>query len=261
MRAVSRVENVAFNTVASLLTKAGEACAALHNERVQEIEADRIKGNRIELDEIWSFVYAKRKNVEDALAAPEGAGDAWTFTALDSKTKLIVSYLVGHRDSETTYAFVKDLKSRVYGRVTLVSDAMESYEPAIRVIFGERNIDYAQLVKQEGETISRRVVEGYVPKRSISTSFVERHNLTIRMGNRRFARLTNGFSKRVEKHVAMLHLFFVHYNFCRVHQSLRVTPAMEAGIETTLRDCEWLVSLIDERTPKPKRPEHYKKRS
>ena len=256
MRAVSRTENVAFNTVASLLTRAGEACAALHDERVRGIEP-----NRIECDEIWSFVYAKKKNVEEALSAPEGAGDAWTFTALDSKTKLIVSYLVGHRDRETTRAFVHDLRSRVSGRIMLVSDAMESYEPAVLAVFGERNIDYAQLVKQDGETISRRVVEGYVPKRSISTSFVERHNLTIRMGNRRFTRLTNGFSKRVEKHVAMLHLFFAHYNFCRLHQSLRVTPAMQAGIETTLRDCEWLVSLIDARTPKPKRPEHYKKRA
>ena len=254
MRAVSRTENVAFNTVASLLTRAGEACAALHDETVRRIES-----KRIECDEIWSFVYAKKKNVEEALSAPEGAGDAWTFTALDSDTKLIVSYLVGLRDKATTRAFIRDLRSRVTGRIMLVSDAMESYEPAVLAIFGERNIDYAQLVKQDGETISKRVVEGYVPNRSISTSLVERHNLTIRMGNRRFTRLTNGFSKRVEKHVAMLHLFFVHYNFCRVHQSLRVTPAMEAGIETTLRDCEWLVSLIDERTPKPKRPEHYKK--
>ena len=272
MRSISRTLGVSINTVTKLLVDAGEACAAHHDETVRGIRGHR----RVECDEIWSFVYAKERAVRHTKAAPEGAGDAWTFTAIDADAKLIVSYLVsGERDGETALAFMDDLRSRLEDRPQLSTDGLAAYQDAVEGAFGG-DVDFAQIIKTYGKEpgednerryspsvctdIEKRRIEGNSDLRKANTSYVERHNLTMRMGMRRFTRLTNGFSKRVEKHVAMLSLYFVHYNFCRIHKTLKVTPAMEAGLTGELRDMEWIVSLIDARAPKPSRPKTYRNR-
>lgn len=269
MRSISRVVGVSINTVTKLLVEAGEACAAYHDETVRSVKA-----KRVQCDEIWSFCYAKQKNVAKAKAAPDEAGDVWTWTALDADSKLIVSYLVGGRDAEYANAFMDDVASRLATRVQLITDGHHAYLDAVEGAFGA-GVDYAQLVKLYGaapdsskgryspaECVGARkqAVEGRPNPAHVSTSYVERMNLNIRMGNRRFTRLTNAFSKKVENHLHMLSLYFVHYNFCRIHKSLRVSPAMEAGVSDTLRDMEWIVGLIDARAPKPGPRGPYKKR-
>ena len=201
---------------------------------------------------------------------PDGAGDVWTFTAIDADAKLIVSYLVaGERDGQTALAFMDDLRGRLDDRPQLSTDGLKVYTEAVEGAFGG-DVDFAQVIKQYGKEpgednerryspptctgIEKRRIEGDPDMRKANTSYVERHNLSMRMGMRRFTRLTNAFSKRVEKHWAMVSLYTVHYNWCRIHKSLRVTPAMEIGLDTTVRDCEWIVSLIDARAPAPKRP-------
>lgn len=273
MRAISRTVGVSINTVTKMLVDAGEACAAYHDEHVRGIRGHR----RIECDEIWSFVYAKEKAVATAKAAPDGAGDVWTFTALDAGSKLITSYLVaGERDDETALAFMDDLRSRLEDRPQLTTDGLIAYVGAVEGAFGG-DVDFAQVIKQYGKepgednerkysppvctAIEKRRIEGDPDMRKANTSYVERSNLSMRMGMRRFTRLTNAFSKRVEKHWAMLSLYFVHYNFCRIHKALRVTPAMEAGLSRELRDVEWIVDLMDARAPKPNRPKTYRKRN
>ena len=270
MRAITRVTGTSINTVVKLLNDAGVACAEHHDERVRNVRA-----SRIECDEVWSFVYAKNKNVPHAKSAPPQAGDVWTWTAIDADSKLMVSYLVGDRSGQAAMELMDDLRSRLSNRVQLTSDGHRAYLEAVEGAFGG-DVDYAQLIKLYGESgdggdrryspakcvgIKRKVIEGRPDKRLISTSYIERSNLTVRMGNRRFTRLTNAFSKRVEKHCAMLSLFFTHYNFCRVHKSLRVTPAMEAGIDDGVRDCEWIVGLMDDRAPKPGPRGPYRKRA
>ena len=272
MRAITRITGVSINTVAKLLSDAGHACAAYHDEHVRGIRGHR----RIECDEIWSFVYAKERAVSHAKSAPDGAGDVWTFTAIDADAKLILSYLVsGERDGESALAFMDDLRGRLEDRPQLSSDGLPAYEGAVEGAFGG-DVDFAQVIKSYGKEpgednerrysppvctdIEKRRIEGNPDMRKANTSYVERHNLSMRMGMRRFTRLTNAFSKRVEKHWAMLSLYFLHYNFCRIHKTLRVTPAMEIGIDTTVRDCEWIVGLIDARAPKPNRPKTYRKR-
>lgn len=273
MRATSRVAGVSINTVAKLLKDAGEAAAAYHDEHVREISAARIQ-----CDEIWSFVYAKKKNVGSAKTAPEWAGDVWTWTALDADSKLLISWMLGGRDVEAATALMMDLRARVAGRAQITTDGLPAYIEAVEAAFGG-DVDYAMLVKDyspappgrsQPDTVryspgrvsgSRRmVVQGNPDPQAISTSLVERHNLTMRMGMRRFTRLTNGFSKRVERHAAQVALFVLHYNFCRIHKTLRCTPAMEAGIDTTVRDSDWIVGLVDARAPKPRRPKTYRKR-
>ena len=272
MRAITRIEGVGINTVARLIDAAGEAAAAYHDEHVRGIRGHR----RIECDEAWAFVYAKERNVPFAKAAPEQAGDAWTFSALDADSKLVTSYLVGHRDGQSALAFMDDLRSRLEDRPQVSTDGLAAYEGAAEGAFGG-DVDFTQVIKQYGKVpgednerrysrpvctnIERRRIEGNPDMRKANTSYVERSNLTMRMGNRRFTHPTNAFSKKIEKHAAMVNLFFLHYNFCRIHKTLRVTPAMEAGISNTLRDCEWIVSLIDARAAKPNRPKTYKKRS
>ena len=273
MRAITRITGVSLNTVAKLLNDAGHASAAYHHEHVRGILGHR----RIECDEIWSFVYAKERAVPRAKAAPDGAGDVWTFTAIDADAKLILSYLVsGERDGESALAFMDDLRGRLEDRPQLSTDGLTAYREAVEGAFGG-DVDFAQVIKSYGKEpgednerrysppvctdIEKRRIEGNPDIRKANTSYVERHNLSMRMGMRRFTRLTNAFSKRVEKHWAMLSLYFLHYNFCRIHKTLRVTPAMEIGIDTTVRDCEWIVGLIDTRTPKPNRPKTYRKRS
>ena len=270
MRAITRIEGVSINTVAKLVADAGEACADFHDKAVRGL-----KSNRVECDEIWSFVYAKQRNVPTAKAAPKDAGDVWTFTAIDAQSKLIVSYLVGDRDGMSALDFMSDLRKRVDNRIQLSTDGLGAYVGAVEGAFGA-DVDFAQVIKEYGKlpsvddetryspavctNIEKRRVEGNPDMRKANTSYVERHYLTMRMGMRRFTRLTNGFSKKVEKHVAMLSLYFVHYNFCRIHKTLRVTPAMEAGLDETAHDMDWIVSLIDARAPKPKRPTAYRKR-
>ena len=269
MRSISRVVGVSFNTVAKLLTEAGTACAAFHDETVRNVKA-----SRIQCDEIWSFCYAKAKHTATAKRLDLAYGDVWTWTAIDADSKLIVSWLVGGRDSDYALGFMDDLASRLDTRVQLTTDGHKAYLEAVEGAFGG-DIDYAMLVKLYGaapESVKgryspaecvgarKRSVEGDPDPKHISTSYTERHNLTMRMSMRRFTRLTNAFSKKIENHCHALALYFVWYNFVRIHKSLRVTPAMAAGVTDTLRDMEWIVSLIDARISKPGRRGSYEKR-
>ena len=269
MRAIARLTGASFNTISKLLIDAGEACAAYHDENVRNVKAARVQ-----CDEIRTFTYAKQKNVETAKAAPTDAGDTWTWTALDADSKLIVSYLVGGRDAEYANTFMDDVASRLATRVQLTTDGHKAYLDAVEGAFGA-DVDFAQLVKVYGASpdsakgryspaectgIRKRSVEGKPDKDHVSTSFVERQNLTMRMHMRRFTRLTNAFSKKVENHIHMVALYTVFYNYCRIHKTLRVTPAMEVGLSDTVRDMEWIAELVDARAPKPGRPKTYKKR-
>lgn len=269
MRANARLTGASFNTVSKLLIDAGEACAAYHDASVRNVKAARVQ-----CDEIWSFAYAKQKNDETAKAAPAQAGDTWTWTALDADSKLIVGYLVGGRDSEYAKEFMDDVASRLASRVQMTTDGRKAYLEAVEGAFGA-DVDYAQLIKMYGAApdsakgryspadctgIIKRSVEGSPDRDHVSTSFVECQNLTMRMHMRRFTRLTNAFSKKFENHAHMVALYTVFYNFCRIHKSLRVTPAMEAGLSDTVRDMERVCKLIDARAPKPGRPKTYKKK-
>ena len=265
MRSITRISGVSINTVTKLLVDAGNACLSYHDSEVRGVRAEKIQ-----VDEIWSFCYSKAKNVPFAKAAPVWSGDVWTWTALDSDSKLILSWVVGDRSSETAVAFMDDLKTRLADRVQLTSDGHSVYRGAVEKVFGA-DVDYAQLVKlygnPEGEVTTesryspgecngskKMPVAGRPDPTEISTSHVERHNLTMRMSMRRFTRLTNAFSKKLENHVYLLALYFVYYNFCRIHKTLRVSPAMAAGITDRLRDIDWIVDLIDAREPAPQKP-------
>ena len=262
LRSISRVTGASIVTITKLLEDAGYACAAYHDEHVRGVKA-----KRVQVDEIWQFCYAKAKNVETAKAAPEGAGDTWTWTALDADSKLIVSWLLGDRDGQAAYNFMMDLAERLTSRVQLTSDGLRLYEGAVEDAFGA-DVDYAQLIKVFGDPREKsaryspatckgtytRTVQGEPDPDHINTSYVERHNLTMRMSMRRFTRLTNAFSKKLRNHAAALALYFVYYNFCRMHTTLRMSPAMAAGVTDTLRDVKWIVSLIDARAAKPQKP-------
>lgn len=268
MRSISRVADVSINTVSKLLVEAGEACLKLHDETVRNVKA-----SRIQCDEIWSFAYAKGKNVPGAKAAPEGAGDVWTWTAIDAETKLIVSYFVGDRSGESAITFMDDLRSRLANRVQLTTDKHNAYLEAVEGAFGG-DVDYAQLVKLYGASsapagryspaecigIRKKRIEGNPDVGHVSTSYVERQNLTMRMSMRRFTRLTNGFSKKVENHIHALALYFAFYNFTRIHKTLKVTPAMAAGVTDRLWSLEDIVARIDADAPAPKPRGPYKKR-
>jgi IS1 family transposase len=253
MRSVSRLADVSINTVSSLLVAAGRVCAEFHDENVRGV-----RSKRVQVDEIWSFTYAKAKNVLSAKAAPEGAGDTWTWTAIDADSKLIVSWLVGGRDTEYALAFMNDVRARVTTRIQLTSDGHRPYLVAVEDAFGA-DVDYATLQKiygadSEGEKryspakclgVECRIIQGDPNPKHISTSYVERQNLTMRMHMRRFTRLTNAFSKKIENHAHSVALFYMHYNFVRVHQSLRVTPAMEAGLAQTVWSIQDIVELTE----------------
>ena len=265
LRAISRVEEVSVNTVTKLLVEAGAACAEFHDKAVRSV-----RSRNVQLDEIWQFCYAKERNVAAATAAPEWSGDAWTWTAIDSESKLIVSFVTGDRSATTAVAFLEDLKSRLADRIQLTSDGHGIYLGAVEKVFGD-GVDFAQLVKlyghPEGETSTesryspgectgtkKKRVVGNPDPNLISTSYVERQNLTMRMSMRRFTRLTNAFSKKIDNQAAALALYFVFYNFCRIHKTLRMTPAMAAGITNTLHDAGLIVDLIDGSAPKPQKP-------
>ena len=269
IRAVTRLTGASKNTVTKLLIDAGKACAAYHDEHVRDLTS-----KRIQVDEIWSFTYAKQKNVGVAKAAPEHAGDTWTWTAIDADTKLIASYLVGGRDGEYAMWFMDDLRSRLANRVQLTSDGHRAYLEAVEGAFGA-DVDYAQLVKLYGaspEGPTRRYspaectgakkvpIEGAPDPKHISTSYSERQNLTIRMHMRRFTRLTNAFSKKVENHAYAVALHMMYYNFVRIHQKLRVTPAMAAGVSDKLWEIGDIATLVKNATAPARKRGPYQKR-
>lgn len=258
------------NTVDKLLREAGEACLDYQDGVLHDLQC-----KRIQCDENWSFVYAKKKNVEDAKSAPEEAGDVWTWTAIDTDTKLVPCWHVGGRDMGAATAFIDDLAARLTNRVQLTTDGHRPYLDAIESAFGS-DIDYARLTKIYGTDQAAKTEKRYSPAKfieakcgiftgdpdqeHISTSYVERQNLTMRMSMRRFTRLTNGFSKKIENHMHAISLHYMYYNFCRIHRTLKITPAMEAGIADMVYDLDFIVRLIDEREPAPKKRGPYKKR-
>jgi IS1 family transposase len=255
VRATARLTGISKPTILKLLADLGTECAAFHNATVRNIRTQRIQ-----CDEIWQFIGAKQKNVTPEQKA-QGWGDCWTWTAIDADTKVILSWFLGPRDANSAWWFMRDLCSRIITRVQLTTDGFTAYLPAIWEAF-ESEVDYAQLVKvygqpREGATryspanmihTQKETITGSPDPKHISTSFVERQNLSMRMGMRRFTRLTNAFSKKAENHAHMVALYFVHYNFARVHRTLRVTPAMAAGLADHVWSLEEIVALLHTRT-------------
>jgi len=253
VRATCRMTGVAKGTVLKLIADLGEVCRAYMDKNLRDLTCQRIQA-----DEIWSFCYAKNKNVPEEKRGQFGYGDVWTWTAIDADTKLIASFHVGTRDAGCAYEFMSDVASRLKNRVQLTTDGHRAYLYAVDMAFGFRGIDYAMLIKQYGvpadadhrysppECIGMEVqpVYGNPDPEHISTSYVERQNLTIRMGNRRFTRLTNAFSKKVENHTHQLAIHFFHYNYVRIHQTLRCSPAMEAKVTERLWSIEDMVGLL-----------------
>jgi IS1 family transposase len=254
LRATSRICDCSINTVTKLLVEVGKACEKFHNEVVQNVNCQRVQA-----DEIWSFVYSKEKNVPSGME--EEAGDVWTWTAIDADSKLIVSWLVGDRDAESANVFMNDVASRLTSRVQLTTDGLNCYLEAVTQNFGSQ-IDFAMLQKIYGKTGSqgsaekkyspaecigtkKTTISGNPDPKHVSTSFVERQNLTMRMHMRRFTRLTNAFSKKIENHCYAVALHFVYYNFVKQHKTLRVTPAMAAGLTKRFMSIEDIVKLIE----------------
>lgn len=266
LRATSRLADVSINTVTKLLVEIGSACADYQDKALRNLPC-----KRIQCDEIWAFCYAKMKNVPADKQGKFGYGDVWTWTAIDADTKLVPSFMVGNRDGHSARLFVDDLASRLANRIQLTTDGLRVYLEAVEGAFGA-DVDYAMLNKiyassQEETRYSpaeclgceRKPIMGNPDPHHISTSFVERQNLTMRMGMRRFTRLTNAFSKKVENHAYQVALHFMHYNFCRIHKTLRVTPAMQAGVTDHAWSIEELISLLPE--PKATKRGPYKKRN
>ena len=252
LRATARMCDVAFNTVLKLLPKIGNACA-----EYQENTLRNLKCKRIQCDECWSFCYAKDKNVPSEKHGKFGFGSVWTWVAIDADTKLVPSFMVGNRDSQSAKMFMDDLASRLASRVQLTTDGHRAYLDAVEGAFGS-GVDYAMLVKIYGASqeetryspvecigCETKRLQGNPDPNYISTSYVERQNLSMRMGIRRFTRLTNGFSKKVENHAYHVALYFMHYNFARIHKTLRVTPAMEAGLADHVWTVEEIAGLLD----------------
>jgi len=252
IRSTSRLTGVSKPTILKLLADIGLACAAYHNEHVRLLRCQRIQ-----VDEIWQFVGAKEKNVTPEQKA-QGWGDVWTWTAIDADTKLIASWFVGPRDVKSAWWFMRDLTSRIISRIQLTTDGFGAYRQAVYDAFSSE-IDYAQLVKVYGMphegavryspsqllSMTKEVIRGNPDPKHVSTSFVERSNLSMRMSMRRFTRLTNGFSKKVDNHAHAVALYFLHYNFARIHGTLRVTPAMAAGLSDHVWSLEEIVELLD----------------
>jgi IS1 family transposase len=255
IRATVRMTGVAKNTIVKLLADLGDVCKKYHDEHVRNL-----KTKRVQSDEIWSFVGSKQKNIPADKQKEFGRGDVWTWTAIDADSKLIICWHVGRRDIPHAKEFMFDLAERLAERIQLTTDGLRSYPDAVYRAFGN-DIDYTMLIKLYGPSGDRSGAAKYSPPecigvkhepicgtpepKHISTSYVERQNLTMRMSMRRFTRLTNAFSKKVGNLRHNLALHFMHYNFCRVHQTLRVTPAMEAGLANHVWELEELVALID----------------
>jgi IS1 family transposase len=270
MRAISRLTGASINTVSKLLVDAGLVCARLHDELVRGV-----RSKRVQCDEIWSFCYAKAKNVKGAKAAPDRAGDVWTWTAIDGDSKLIVSYLIGARDAEYANVFMQDLQQRVVTRMQLTTDGHRPYFEAVDNAFGPW-VDYAMLVKTYGNApaspearYSPAICTGAIKKEitgapdpaHISTSYVERSNLSMRMHMRRYTRLTNAHSKKFENHCHMVAIYTLWYNFVRINSAVKMSPAMAASVSTRLWEMADIVAAIDAAEGAPKKRGPYKKRA
>ena len=257
MLATSRITGASKNTIKKLLIDVGTACAEYQDEILRNLTC-----KRLQIDEIWSFCYAKQKNVPEDKQGQFGYGDVWTFTAIDADTKLVPSWLVGLRDIGCALEFVNDLKNRLASRVQITTDGHRMYFEAIETAF-YKGVDYAIMVKMYGKepesdkryspaeciATEKKVLQGNPDPKQISTSFVERQNLTMRMSMRRFTRLTNGFSKKIENLVHAVALHFMYYNFARPHKSLSKpyprTPAMAAGVEDHIWTIKEIINLLD----------------
>lgn len=255
IRSTARITNTAINTVVKLLREVGSACLEYQDKVMNNLSC-----KKLQCDEIWSFVYSKAKNVPEEHNGEFGYGDVWTFTAIDADTKLVPSWLVGLRNVDSAYEFISDLRDRLNNRAQLTTDGHKMYLEAIEHAFGSE-IDYAQLVKlygqdSEGEKryspakcidTKKLVIQGNPATTDISTSYVERHNLTMRMNMRRFTRLTNAFSKKLKNHIFALALYFMHYNFARPHKALTKpypkSPAMAAGLTNHIWTIEEIVRI------------------
>jgi IS1 family transposase len=254
LRAITRLIGISRTTLIKLLEDAGEAFSEYQDRTLMNLAC-----KRIQVDEAWAFCYAKQKNVPTAKAAPEGAGDIWTWVGLDAQSKLAVSWYVGGRDSDAAIIFMDDLAKRLANRVQLTSDGHKAYLEAVEGAFGS-DIDYAMLVKVYGPALEgqrryspaecigavKHRVEGNPDPKYVSTSFSERQNLSMRMGNRRMTRLTNAFSKKAANHTHMMAIYFMHYNFVRIHQTLKITPAMAAGITCKLWEMVDMVKVLED---------------
>lgn len=255
IRATVRMTGVAKNTVSKLLRDIGAICAEYQHKHVRNL-----KCKKIQCDEIWTYCYAKQKNVPDDKKGQFGFGDVWTWVAMDSDPKLVVSWLVGLRNAEWANFFMQDVADRLSSRVRLTTDGLKAYLEAVDNAFGA-DVDYGQLIKLYGQELAgnarysppkcvgarREAIQGKPKKGSISTSHVERQNLTMRMNMRRFTRLTNALSKKIDNLEAAVALHFMYYNFVRIHQALKVTPAMEAGVTDHLWEIEDIVRLLEEK--------------
>ncbi len=253
VRSVSRMTGASKNTIQKLQIELGAACSEYMDRTLRNLPC-----KRVQVDEIWSFVYAKQKNVKPAIAASRIAGDVWTWVAMDADSKLVCSWMVGQRDPVTARDFMDDLADRLANRVQLTSDGLKTYLMAVDKAFGNE-IDYAMLVKIYGDSsegqkrygpaecigCDQKVVKGSPDPKHISTSFIERQNLTMRMSMRRFTRLTNAFSKKIENHIAAIAIHYFHYNFVRIHKTLRVTPAMAARVTDRLWEIVDMVALLE----------------
>ncbi len=253
IRATSRITGASKNTITKLLVDVGKVCSEYQDKKLRNLPC-----KRIQCDEVWSFCYSKKKNVPEKFKGQFGYGDIWTWTSICADTKLMPSWYIGNRDSESAKIFMKDLASRLASRVQLTTDGFSSYIEAVEESFAG-DIDYEMLIKLYGKDresekrysppkcigIRKEKINGNPAKRHTSTSFIERSNLTMRMNNRRFTRLTNGFSKKVENLAHAVALHFMYYNFCRVHQTLRVTPAMEAKVSDHVWEIEEILKLMD----------------
>ena len=265
LRAASRLADCSINTVTKLLVDVGMACAEYQDKALRNLTC-----RRIQCDEIWSFVGAKQKNVAQGAAAH---GDVWTWTAIDADTKLVASWMVGSRDGDAARAFIGDLAPRLVNRVQLTTDGHKVYLDAVEQAFAW-DVDYAMLVKHYGEgpqspdrkyspvefvSAEKRRITGNPDKAHVSTSYVERQNLTMRMSCRRFTRLTNAFSKKVENHAHAVALHMMYYNFVRIHKTLRMSPAMAAGVTDRLWEIADIAKLVEDAQAKPAKRGPYKK--
>jgi IS1 family transposase len=252
MRSISRIVDVSINTVTKLLVDAGTACLEYQDKVFRNLNC-----KRVQCDEIWSFCYSKEKNIPEDKQGQFGFGDVYTWTAICADTKIVPSWFVGRRDYQSAKVFIQDLADRLAHRVQLTTDGHKAYLSAVEDAFGP-DIDYAMLIKLYGNTSEgekryspaqctgeiKERIQGNPDMKHVSTSYVERQNLTMRMSMRRFTRLTNGFSKKVENHLHALSLYFMYYNFARIHKTLRVTPAMEAGVTDHVWRFEEILALL-----------------
>ena len=252
IRATVRMTGVAKNTIIKLLVSVGKACAQYQDKTLRNLTC-----KKVQCDEIWSFCYSKEKNVPKDKKGRFGYGDVWTWTAIDADTKLVPSWLVADRSGSAAIEFINDLAGRLKNKIQLTTDGHKVYLEAVESAFGGE-VDYAMLVKLYGASpesekryspaecvgIEKSIICGKPDDEHISTSYVERHNLTMRMSMRRFTRLTNGYSKKVENHAHALALYFMYYNFCRIHQTLRVTPAMKAGVTDRVWEIKDVLALL-----------------